>query len=550
MASRSTRCTTSPRGCALGVRRPPVLGRTRPRPPAAMPRAARRRSPARLAGGPPGQVPDPARELGVRRRPHIRVLLPAFCVLAAAREPTLRQVEGAAETLRALFGAQTDLILGPPQTARARRGARAERSAGELLAGRPRRGAARRRRAPSAARSAGRRRRRARARRRARQARGGAICAPFVVDDGDGAAGRAARARLAADPRVPAPTRFTRPGRRDGGARRARGRHAGPGAAAAAVRPTCSTPTRRLARARRGEATGESGLRVRRAEEAAARRGYWPILAARYPADRAPARRGDPRGVRLARGRGAAGRGAPVARRRTRALAGFRRRRSARRAARRAQQLLRFLALVPVEYGRGVKDDRVTLDFEIQEAMAFRDGAVVGVRRPRALPAAPRPGRDPRRDQARAGSASPRGAPGQGGRRPEACGGREEGARRASAAFPEGWGDRRELRLRPDRGRARPHGGRRGAGSTGRRSRRGWRPTAFFEFGRSAPALAPGLPLDIEGLIWFGAAAGRPRRRSPSGGRGASSPRPARRSTTSSARRRRSARAPTAHRSS
>ncbi len=42
---------------------------------------------------------------------------------------------------------------------------------------------------------------------------------------------------------------------------------------------------------------------------------------------------------------------------------------------RRAGQLQRFLALVPVEYGRGVKDGRVTKDFEIQEAITFREGA-------------------------------------------------------------------------------------------------------------------------------------------------------------------------------
>ena len=42
---------------------------------------------------------------------------------------------------------------------------------------------------------------------------------------------------------------------------------------------------------------------------------------------------------------------------------------------RRAGQFLRFLALVPVEYGRGVADGRVTLAFEIQEAITFRDGA-------------------------------------------------------------------------------------------------------------------------------------------------------------------------------
>lgn len=43
--------------------------------------------------------------------------------------------------------------------------------------------------------------------------------------------------------------------------------------------------------------------------------------------------------------------------------------------ARRAQQLLRFLELVPTEYEQGVKDGRVTVDFEIQEAVGFRSGA-------------------------------------------------------------------------------------------------------------------------------------------------------------------------------
>jgi high-affinity iron transporter len=43
--------------------------------------------------------------------------------------------------------------------------------------------------------------------------------------------------------------------------------------------------------------------------------------------------------------------------------------------ARRAGQLLRYLSLIPVEYGRGVKDDQVFLVLEIQEAQAFLDGA-------------------------------------------------------------------------------------------------------------------------------------------------------------------------------
>ncbi|HEY1016518.1 MAG TPA: FTR1 family protein, partial [Herpetosiphonaceae bacterium] len=43
--------------------------------------------------------------------------------------------------------------------------------------------------------------------------------------------------------------------------------------------------------------------------------------------------------------------------------------------ARRAGQLLRFVSLVPVEYGRGVKNGVVTRDFEIREATTFYEGA-------------------------------------------------------------------------------------------------------------------------------------------------------------------------------
>lgn len=43
--------------------------------------------------------------------------------------------------------------------------------------------------------------------------------------------------------------------------------------------------------------------------------------------------------------------------------------------ARRAGQLLRYLSLVPLEYGRGVKDGQVFLAIEIEEAQAFLDSA-------------------------------------------------------------------------------------------------------------------------------------------------------------------------------
>lgn len=43
--------------------------------------------------------------------------------------------------------------------------------------------------------------------------------------------------------------------------------------------------------------------------------------------------------------------------------------------ARRANQLVRFVSLVPIEYRDGTEDGRVTVEFELQEARAFLDGA-------------------------------------------------------------------------------------------------------------------------------------------------------------------------------
>ena len=43
--------------------------------------------------------------------------------------------------------------------------------------------------------------------------------------------------------------------------------------------------------------------------------------------------------------------------------------------ARRANQLLRFVALIAVEYDHGVEDGRVTIPFEIQEGLAFSKAA-------------------------------------------------------------------------------------------------------------------------------------------------------------------------------
>ena len=124
--------------------------------------------------------------------------------------------------------------------------------------------------------------------------------------------------------------------------------------------------------------TGTSGFGVRRAEEAAAARGYWRILRGSYAAQRdaGAARRLDAAFGSLVAA-ASAGRGAPVALRRIdNALEGFRAvPLGPEEQIRRAGQLQRFLELVPIEYDRGVEDGRVTLDFEIQEAITFRDAA-------------------------------------------------------------------------------------------------------------------------------------------------------------------------------
>jgi high-affinity iron transporter len=128
------------------------------------------------------------------------------------------------------------------------------------------------------------------------------------------------------------------------------------------------------------EDAAERGFRSRWAQTAALATGLWPILAPEYASVRGgaatselaeafarlagSARRGDRRRFAAARAQVARALDGFVA-------APFTREEQARRAA----QLVRFLDLVPIEYDRGTEDGRVTLDFEIQEAVAFQDGA-------------------------------------------------------------------------------------------------------------------------------------------------------------------------------
>ena len=122
-----------------------------------------------------------------------------------------------------------------------------------------------------------------------------------------------------------------------------------------------------------------SGFDARAAQAAALARGYWEILADAFAAERGAGARARATAafdrLTASAGGGGAGAGAQVAAVTAR-LEGFRAvPLPAEEAVRRAGQLRRFVKLVPVEYGRGVRDGRVALDFEIQEAVTFRDGA-------------------------------------------------------------------------------------------------------------------------------------------------------------------------------
>jgi high-affinity iron transporter len=261
----------------------------------------------------------------------------------------------------------------------------------------------------------------------------------------------------------------------------------------------------------------ERDLPVRRAEAAAQAAGYFEILAARYAEDRGQAEAGQAAAAFAALRRTALGRDVQAfsaARDRAAgALEGFTAAPfTPAEAARRAQQLLRFLALVPVEYGRGVKGTHVNLDFEIQEADAFRTGAAAAFADLRDQLAK----RDAARTETAAASidrlgrlvavATQRkdGVPETG--EIEAETKRAEDA--LNAAMPDAWkqstddSDYDLIALTFDRMEAAA-----GAGQYRQAEQARLEAYSFFEFGpeRRLKAFDPGLALDIEGMIWYGA---------------------------------------------
>ena len=113
------------------------------------------------------------------------------------------------------------------------------------------------------------------------------------------------------------------------------------------------------------------------AESAALARGYWRIIADEYEAQKgADARRqADAAFDRLVAGVGKPG-FAATDRDARQALARFTAAPlTPEEQARRSNQLLRFLDLVPVEYDHGTDDGEVTIPFELQEGIAFTEAA-------------------------------------------------------------------------------------------------------------------------------------------------------------------------------
>ncbi|MDO8185187.1 FTR1 family protein [Conexibacter sp. JD483] len=315
-------------------------------------------------------------------------------------------------------------------------------------------------------------------------------------------------------------TRFTRPGGDATLAVRqlARRRIAPDAARAIVVKDLLDAYQGRLRELLDDAARGdERALPNRTAEASAQAAGYFGILLPRYlqdmgdvRADRAlaaynrmqrAARRGDSAAFRAAHADAVA------------ALEGF----TAapftdEEAARRAQQLLRFLALVPVEYGRGTNDGSVTKDFEIEEAVAFQKGADAAFQDLQAMLAK----RDPARtatvaDQLdRLGGLVDEATKRKEGVAPsgdveQLAGEIEDGL---TATMPSAWQEATDesdydlIALTLDRMEAAA-----GAGQYQQAEQARLEAYAFFEFGpeRRLKAFDPGLALDVEGLIWFGA---------------------------------------------
>ena len=261
---------------------------------------------------------------------------------------------------------------------------------------------------------------------------------------------------------------------------------------------------------------GERGFAPRFAEAAALAAGYWSILAPEYrhqrgaAAARATARDFDALGRAAAANRVGA---FEAARERIAGdLRGFTAAPfTAEEQARRAGQLVRFLDLIPIEYRDGTEDGRVTIPFELQEAVAFHEGveqafadlqSVLAARDPEAVAAVQR---DLDRLAAYVEDAHERVAV-----VPESDveAVHERVSDRLDALFPDDWQDGGDevdydlVEIAIDQLVAAANAGEWDQAEQARLSA-----YAFFEFGPEPElrAFDPGLVVDVEGLFWYGA---------------------------------------------
>jgi high-affinity iron transporter len=260
----------------------------------------------------------------------------------------------------------------------------------------------------------------------------------------------------------------------------------------------------------------ERGFDGRFAETAAVARGYWLALAAEYGEQRSNAERraADRDFARLAAAAAASDRaGFEAARERVEAdLEGFTAAPlTPEEEVNRAAQLTRFLDLVPKEFEKGTADGRVTIPFEIQEAVAFMDGVETAFadlepalldRDPAAVAQIKAAYAELRRD---VDSAQQGGAvAGQ----EELDAARDRAAEAFEATAPEEWtepGDEADYELVAislDQLEAAAGAGQYSAAEQARLAAYG-----FFEFGPELKlrAFDPQLALKIEGLMWYGA---------------------------------------------
>ncbi len=183
-----------------------------------------------------------------------------------------------------------------------------------------------------------------------------------------------------------APTRFTRAGTDATLAVSALARGTTrPAAAARAIRTDLLDTYEAKLRAALDDAgvASRRGFAVRLAEEVALARGYAAIVEPSYRTQRGDAALAQLEGALERLETAAAGGAAPFAAAAddvVRLLEGFRAAPlAAAEQARRAGQLDRFLRLVPIEYDRGVEGTRITLPFEIQEAISFRNAVAAAL---------------------------------------------------------------------------------------------------------------------------------------------------------------------------